>query len=132
MMVSYTGNLAVLLFSAARTKLAPLSYDDTLRCLHGIPIPNKTLDTSFTPQQERTVLMEIFNQTAGHNWHNNKYWGNDSVSHCTWYGITCDRTSRYIISISLTNKLLGWACVLRVTKGCQAISATFCLPKWLP
>ena len=84
-------------------KLTPLNYDDTFAygCLHDIPVPNATLDTSFTPQQERTVLMEIFNQTAGHNWYNNTYWRNDSVSHCTWYGITCDRTERYIISIFL-------------------------------
>ena len=84
-------------------QLTPLNYDDTFAygCLQGIPIPNTTLDTSFTPQQERTVLMEIFNQTAGHNWYNNTYWRNDSVSHCTWYGITCDRTRRYIISIFL-------------------------------
>ena len=52
--------------------------------------------------------MELFNQTAGHNWNNNTYWGNDSVSHCFWYGITCDHTSRYIISIFLTrNNLVG-------------------------
>ena len=89
-----------------RTKFTPSSYDDTLGCLHGIPEPNRTLDTSFTPQQERTVLMEIFNQTAGHNWYNNTHWGNDSVSHCTWYGITCDRTRRFIISIFLTNNNL--------------------------
>ena len=89
-------------------QLTPLNYDDTFAygCLQGIPIPNTTLDTSFTPQQERTVLMEIFNQTAGHNWNNNTYWGDDSVSHCTWYGITCDRTRRFIISIFLTNNNL--------------------------
>jgi len=95
---------------AVEKKLTPLNYDDTFAygCLHDIPIPNTTLDTSLTPQQERTVLMEIFNQTAGHNWSNNTYWGNCSVSHCTWYGITCDRTRRYVISIFLTdNNLVG-------------------------
>ena len=52
--------------------------------------------------------MEIFNQTAGHSWHRKKHWGNDSVSHCNWYGITCDRTRRYIISIFLNdNNLVG-------------------------
>ena len=89
-------------------KLTPLNYDDTFAygCLHDIPVPNTTLDTSFTPQQERTVLMEIFNQTTGHNWDNNTSWGNYSVSHCTWYGITCDRTRRYIISIFLQDNNL--------------------------
>ena len=89
---------------AVEKKLTPLNYDDTFAygCLHDIPVPNTTLDTSFTPQQEKTVLMEIFNQTAGHKWNNNTYWGNDSISHCTWYGITCDTSStRYVISIFL-------------------------------
>jgi len=93
---------------AVEKKLTPLNYDDTFAygCLHDIPVPNATLDTSFTPQQEKTVLMEIFNQTAGHYWNNNTYWGNDSISHCTWYGITCDRTTRYIISIFLNDNNL--------------------------
>ena len=89
-------------------KFIPLNYDETFAygCLHEIPIPNTTLDTTFTPQQERNVIIEIFNQTAGHNWYNNTHWGNESVSHCFWYGITCDHTSRYIISISLSNNNL--------------------------
>ena len=52
--------------------------------------------------------MEIFNQTDGHNWRKSTHWGNNSVSHCLWYGITCDQTNSYIISITLTkNKLVG-------------------------
>ena len=95
---------------AKAKKLTPLNYNENFAygCLHDIPIPNGTLDTTFTPQQEMFVLMEIFNQTAGHTWSNNTHWGNDSVSHCFWYGITCDHTNRYIISISLTtNNLVG-------------------------
>ena len=91
-------------------KLTPLNYDDTFAygCLHDIPIPNSTLETTFTPQQERAVLMEIFNQTDGHNWRKSTHWGNNSVSHCLWYGITCDQTNGYIISITLTtNNLVG-------------------------
>ncbi|XP_022792682.1 putative leucine-rich repeat-containing protein DDB_G0281931 [Stylophora pistillata] len=84
-------------------KLIPLNYDETFAygCLHDIPIPNSTLETTFTPQQERAVLMEIFNQTAGHSWRNNAHWANNSVPHCLWYGITCDQTNSYIISITL-------------------------------
>ena len=91
-------------------KLTPLNYDDTFAygCLHDIPIPNSTLETTFTPQQERAVLMEIFDQTDGHNWRKSTHWGNNSVSHCLWYGITCDQTNSYIISITLTtNNLVG-------------------------
>ena len=91
-------------------KLTPLNYDDTFAygCLHDIPIPNSTLETTFTPQQERAVLMEIFNQTDGHNWRKSTHWGNNSVPHCFWYGITCDQTNSYIISITLTtNNLVG-------------------------
>lgn len=53
--------------------------------------------------------MEIFNQSDGHNWENNTLWGNDSVSHCNWYGVTCDNTSHsYVISLSLVeNGLRG-------------------------
>ena len=91
-------------------KLTPLNYDDTFAygCLHDIPIPNSTLETTFTPQQERAVLMEIFDQTDGHNWRKSTHWGNNSVPHCFWYGITCDQTNSYIISITLTtNNLVG-------------------------
>ena len=91
-------------------KLTPLNYDDTFAygCLHDIPIPNSTLETTFTPQQERAVLMEIFNQTDGHHWRKSTHWGNNSVPHCLWYGITCDQTNSYIISITLTtNNLVG-------------------------
>ncbi|KAL9983637.1 hypothetical protein ACROYT_G005839 [Oculina patagonica] len=96
--------------AGVKRRLTPLNYDDTFAygCLHDIPIPNTTLDTTFTPQQERDVLIEIFNQTAGHNWYNNTLWANESVWHCFWFGITCDNTSRYVISIFLTdNNLVG-------------------------
>lgn len=85
------------------------SKDFAYGCLYEIPIPNTTLDTSFTPQQEKIVLMEIFNQTDGHRWENNTLWGDTSVSHCSWYGVTCDNTTHsYIISLSLEeNNLRG-------------------------
>ncbi|XP_068746178.1 putative leucine-rich repeat-containing protein DDB_G0281931 [Montipora capricornis] len=93
---------------AISSKLVPLTYDEKFAygCLHEIPIPNTTLDTTVKPQQERAVLMEIFNQTRGHSWYNSSNWGNHSVSHCLWYGVTCDNTSRYVISLFLTNNNL--------------------------
>ena len=52
--------------------------------------------------------MQLYNETNGHNWKNNKHWGYYSLSHCLWYGITCDPTNRSIISIFLErNNLVG-------------------------
>ena len=52
--------------------------------------------------------MQIYNETNGHNWKNNKHWGYYSLSHCLWYGITCDPTNRSIIGIFLErNNLVG-------------------------
>ena len=78
-------------------------------CLYQIPIPNITLDTTFTPEQEKTVLIELFNQTEGPGWNNKTNWRNNNVSHCLWYGVTCDNTSHsYVISLSLVqNNLRG-------------------------
>ena len=67
---------------------------------------NVTLDRSFSPKQERNVLMEVFNQTAGHNWRNNTHWGNDSVPHCSWHGIECHNTNSSVIGITLINNNL--------------------------
>lgn len=90
--------------------LTSLNYDKLFAygCLNKIPFREITLNSTFI-EQEKTVLMEIFNGTNGHNWRNNKHWGNYSVSHCLWYGITCDpRTNRSVISIFLErNNLIG-------------------------
>lgn len=90
--------------------LTSLNYDKLFAygCLNKIPFREITLNSTFI-EQEKTVLMEIFNGTNGHNWRNNKHWENYSVSHCLWYGITCDpRTNRSVISIFLErNNLVG-------------------------
>ena len=71
-------------------------------------LSNVPIDETFTTGEEKEVLMEIFNRTGGIHWRNKRYWGNSSVSHCLWFGITCDRTSGYIISVNLKrNNLIG-------------------------
>ena len=101
--------LVYLLFSGAEKTGKNYSKNFAYGCLYEIPIPTTTLDTTFTPDQEKAVLMELFNQTEGYRWENNTLWENDSVSHCSWYGVTCDNiTHSYIISISLPeNNLQG-------------------------
>lgn len=98
------------MFFLASEKKMTLIYNYTFAygCLHRLPIPNTTLDTTFTPKEEKDVLMEIFRQTAGKEWRNHAHWGDDSVGHCFWYGITCEHTNNYIISIYLArNNLVG-------------------------
>ncbi|KAL9987500.1 hypothetical protein ACROYT_G001820 [Oculina patagonica] len=63
-------------------------------------------DTSFTPEQEREVLLDIYTSTNGHQWYERDGW-NSSTSHCSWYGITCHNNS-YIKTIVLAyNNLDG-------------------------
>ncbi|KAL9965498.1 hypothetical protein ACROYT_G029304 [Oculina patagonica] len=56
-------------------------------------------DTSFTPEQERQVLLDIFSSTNGQQWYERRGW-NSSTSHCSWYGITCHNNT-YIKTIAL-------------------------------
>ena len=79
-------------------------------CLRRIVIqgtfPNYTYDTSFTHEQERKVLLDIYTYTNGKQWYNSSGW-NSSIEHCSWYGITCHGNS-YIKSIMLPfNNLNG-------------------------
>ena len=63
-------------------------------------------DTSFTPEQEREVLLDIYTSTNGQQWYERKGW-NSSTSHCSWYGITC-HSNTYIKTIVLAyNNLDG-------------------------
>ena len=63
-------------------------------------------DTSFTPEQEREVLLDIYTSTNGQQWYERKGW-NSSTSHCSWYGITCHNNT-YIKTIVLAyNNLDG-------------------------
>ncbi|XP_078352237.1 uncharacterized protein LOC144636906 [Oculina patagonica] len=66
-------------------------------------IPTFTLDTYFTPADERNVLLDIFASTNGHGWFNNSGWKGSlkDVSHCSWYGITCHKNTSYIKAVAL-------------------------------
>ena len=65
-----------------------------------------TYDFSFTPEQERNVLLDLYTSTNGQQWYESGGW-NSSNSHCSWYGITCYNNS-YVRTIVLAyNNLDG-------------------------
>ena len=68
--------------------------------------PVLTYDFSFTPEQERNVLLDLYTSTNGQQWYDSGGW-NSSNSHCSWYGITCYNNS-YVRTIVLAyNNLDG-------------------------
>lgn len=80
-------------------------------CLKQItPIDNLTIDKTFTPKQEKQVLLDIYHAANGHNWYNQSGWSTPNVtSHCFWYGISCHSNTSYVMSIVLAyNNLEGF------------------------
>lgn len=72
---------------------------------HG-EFPIVTYDKTFTPNQEREVLLDIYEATNGKQWYNTTAW-NSSTTHCAWYGITC-HSNTYVKTIVLAyNNLDG-------------------------
>ncbi len=79
-------------------------------CLHDLAIDNNVTDTTFTPEDERLFLLDLYNATGGpYYWYMKKGWGkNSSIHHCKWFGIHCYENSSYIKWIDLTsNGLTG-------------------------
>ena len=78
-------------------------------CLHRIvDMVNISLETSFTPEEERQLLIQLYNNTSGHQWCNNTGWLNSSVHHCSWHGITCYENAPYVKTVQLAfNNLNG-------------------------
>ena len=80
-------------------------------CLKRVNVyPLFTLDTSFTPEQEREVLLNIYARTNGRGWFRSSGWNDSAVgtSHCSWYGLTCHPNTSYVKTIVLAyNNLNG-------------------------
>ena len=75
-----------------------------MKRVHEFPIV--TYDKTFTPNQEREVLLDIYKATNGKHWYNKTAW-NSSTTHCAWYGITCHNNT-YVKTIVLAyNNLDG-------------------------
>jgi len=71
--------------------------------------PLFTLDTSFTPKQEREVLLSIYARANGKGWSTSSGWNDSTVgaSHCSWYGVTCHPNTSYVKAIELVNNNLN-------------------------
>ena len=68
--------------------------------------PIFSYDKTFTPDQERKVLLDIYTATNGQQWYKKTAW-NTSTPHCSWYGITCHNNT-YVKTIVLAyNNLDG-------------------------
>ena len=81
-------------------------YDCLKRVYNQGEFPIITYDKTFTLDQEREVLLDIYTATNGQQWYNKTAW-KSSTAHCAWYGITCHNNS-YVKTIVLAyNNLDG-------------------------
>ncbi|XP_067058061.1 putative leucine-rich repeat-containing protein DDB_G0281931 isoform X1 [Acropora muricata] len=72
--------------------------------------PSFTLDESFTPKQEKEVLLNIYARANGRGWFMSSGWNDSTMaaSHCSWYGVTCHPNTSYVKTLSLPyNNLNG-------------------------
>ena len=57
------------------------------------------------PVDEHKVLMEVFEELGGTNWHRRDFWGSNTDI-CNWYGIGCDKGRVVLINLR-ANNLVG-------------------------
>lgn len=66
-------------------------------------------DASFSgiPDTEWSALVDVYNSTNGPEWSDSSGWLDDSVSECTWFGITCTDNHNHVVDINLSNNNLS-------------------------
>ena len=74
-------------------------------CLHNFTDNSTVTEFTFTPDQERSFLLDLFYATGGPwSWTEKIGWGENSTEHhCNWSGIECYENSSYVKSITLTD-----------------------------
>ena len=96
--------------------LARLNLQDNNQLKGKIPLElcNRISDGSLSVMISGTnivnycVLDDLYYSTSGDGWINNNNWLDLTISHCEWYGMTCEEGSETITQISLTfNNLQG-------------------------
>lgn len=59
-------------------------------------------------EQDREVLITLYNATGGPDWNYNDGWATDDSDMTSWYGLSINETGSYVSSISLIrNNLQG-------------------------
>ena len=56
---------------------------------------------------ERNALSNFFYLAKGVEWTNDKNWLDEYLSHCKWYGVTCDKSNNHVTKLNLTNNGLS-------------------------
>jgi len=54
-------------------------------------------------EQERQILVNLYNALGGRNWNSDDNWLDDSQNICGWFGISCDSTTGQVVSVVLRN-----------------------------
>ena len=79
-------------------------------CLHNLTINDTVTDFTYTPDEERSFLLDLFYATGGpYRWINATGWrDNNNTDHCHWYGVECYENGSFVKSINLNgNNLVG-------------------------
>ena len=90
--------------------------------------PPFTLDTSFTPQQEREVLLNIYARANGRGWFMSSGWNDSTMGahHCSWYGVTCHTNTSHVKTLALPYNNLNGSLPSNIWKIRNLLS--FCVP----
>ena len=78
--------------------------------MHNLTINDTVTDFTYTPDEERSFLLKLFNETGGPDrWINTSGWRhNNATHHCDWHGVECYKNSSYVKWIDLTeNNIVG-------------------------
>ena len=54
-------------------------------------------------EQEREILVKVYNALGGRNWINDSNWLDPSNNICGWFGISCDSGTGQVVSVVLRN-----------------------------
>lgn len=85
-----------------QSRLESLQRHERLTCINA----NQSL-SSHIQLEERSVLLKLYEETKGDQWHNRRHW-NITENYCCWDGVICNGTTGLVTSLMLrANNLQG-------------------------